>query len=112
MSSENNLLHNDSIYINDLISKISNILKSNNKNDFIKNYNEYHKKIKQVDELLYKPNNTDSNNDIQTLFEMLKKYDTILENNDITVEEYKGMLDLVDIIEKKIKSSNIDIMEV
>ena len=43
MSSENN----EKINIIDLTNKIAHITKSANKNDFIKNYNEYHNKIKK-----------------------------------------------------------------
>jgi hypothetical protein len=112
MSSDNNTIQEDKVYINDLISKINNIVKASNKNDFIKNYNEYHKKIKQVDDILYMPNTIDPNIDIKTLFEMLKKYDLLLDNNDISTEEYKNMLNLIETIEQKIKSSNFEIKEV
>ena len=42
----------DNIYINDLTEKISHIIKSPNKNEFIKEYNECHNQIKQIDEIL------------------------------------------------------------
>ena len=95
----------------DLIHKVSNIIKSGDKNDFIKSYNEYHKKIKLVDEILYKPNTIDNNTDINILFEMLKEYDILVASDDFTIEEYKTMSNLVEVIETKIKSSNFDIKE-
>lgn len=115
MNSDNN--SNDTnqdipIYMRNLISKIGNIIKSNDKNDFIKNYNEYHKQIKQVDEILYQPNTIDINTDINILFEMLKEYNKLLTSDDFTIDEYKNMCNLVEIIEKKIKSSNFDVKEI
>lgn len=113
MNLENNTNTSESsIYMRDLINKVNNIIKSNDKNDFIKNYNECHNKIKQVDEILYKPNTIDNNTDINVLFELLKNYDTLISSSDFTVEDYKNMTNLVEIIEKKIKSSNFEIKEV
>lgn len=108
----NTAISESTIYMRDLISKVGNIIKSSDKNDFIKNYNECHKKIKKVDEILYKTNTLDINTDITILFEMLKEYDALLTSEDFTIEEYKNMANLVEIIEKKIKSSNFEIKEV
>lgn len=96
----------------DLINNVNNIIKSTDKNEFIKNYNECHTKIKQVDEILYKSNTLDINTDINILFEMLKEYNLLLTSEDFTIEEYKKMANIVEIIEKKIKSSNFEIKEV
>jgi hypothetical protein len=108
MSSENN----EKINIIELANKITQITKSANKNDFIKNYNEYHNKIKLVDEILYKPNTIESDIDIKILFEMLKEYDNVLNSGNISAEEYKTMLDLVEIIENKLKSSTLEVKEI
>lgn len=102
----------EQIKINDLFNNITDIVKSNDKNEFITKYNEYHTKIKQVDEILYKPNTIDNTLDINILFEMLKEYDNILETTDITIEEYKNIVNLVEIIETKIKSSVLEYKEV
>ena len=110
MSSDNSQ-QEEKVYINDLTSKISSIIKSNDKNDFIKNYNEYHNKIKQVDKVLYSPSILDPNTEIKVLFEFLKEYNILLETKDITVEEYKNMSDLVELIEKKLKSSVLEVKE-
>jgi hypothetical protein len=92
MSSENNILteeqveqdikpeKQDEIYINNLTNKISQIIKSTNKNDFIKNYNEYHNKIKKVDEIIYKPNEIEVDIDIKILFKMLNLYISKIKN--------------------------------
>ncbi len=118
MNLDNNLNNNSNtnldstIHMRELLYNVSNIIKSSDKNDFIKNYNEYHTKIKHVDEILYKANTIDINTDINILFEMLKEFDILLTSDDFTVEEYKNMVNLVEVIETKIKSSNFDIKEV
>ena len=100
------------IYINDLTEQISHIIKSPNKNEFIKKYNECHDQIKRVDEILYKPSNLDPDINIKILFEMLKEYDILIESGDITISQYKNMCDLVTLIETKLKQVSIDIKEI
>ena len=121
MSSENKILtekqveqdiKQEEIYMNDLTNKISQIIKSTNKNDFIKNYNEYHNKIKKVDEIIYKPNGIELDIDIKILFEMLKEYDSLVDTEDISVEEYKKMIDLVEVIETKLKNMTFEVKEI
>lgn len=115
MSSENNqsLENNqDKIYITDLTNKISQIIKSPNKNDFIKSYNEYHNKIKKIDDIIYKPNTIDTEIDIKVLFEMLKEYDNLIDTQDITAEEFKNMTDLIEVIENKLKTMTLETKEI
>jgi hypothetical protein len=102
----------EEFYINELTEKISHMTKSSNKNDFIKKYNESHNQIKKVDEILYKPTTLDSNTDIKVLFEMLKEYEILMEGGDFTVQEYKNMRDLVELIEQKMKSLSMDVKEI
>lgn len=123
MNLENNLVQDSSmdldditqihtnIKIQELIEQISQIVKSPNKEDFIKLYNKSHEQIKQVDEILYKPSTIDESTDIKTLFEMLKHYDAILEKGDISVLEYKTLLDLVNLLDSKLKNSFMDVKE-
>ena len=102
----------ETIYITELTDKIAQIIKSPNKNDFIKKYNESHNQIKKVDEILYSPNTLDPNIDIKVLFEMLKEYEILIEKGDITIEEYKSMCDLVELIENKLKNLSMDVKEI
>ena len=101
----------DNLYLNELSNKIAHIIKSPNKNDFIKKYNECHNQIKKIDDILYAPNNLDPNIDIKILFEMLKEYEILVEKGDITVKEYKNIHDLVELIEIKMKSLSMDVKE-
>ena len=102
----------DNLYINELTEKITHIIKSSNKNEFIKKYNECHNQIKQIDEILYSPNKLDPDIDIKILFEMLKKYDVLIEKGDITVCEYKAMCDVIEVIDNKMKILSMDVKEV
>ena len=111
-SNDNNKLINSvfDMGINYLSDNVSNITKSPNKNDFIKKYNEVHNQIKKVDEILYTPSSLDPNTDIKILFEMLKEYDALMEN--ISVQEYKNMCDLVILIDSKLKTLSMDVKEI
>lgn len=100
------------IFINELSEQIIQLTKEDNKNDFIKNYNEYHKKIKKVDDILFTVNNIDSTLDIKILFEMLNEYGDLINQDDISVQDYKNINDLVTIIESKLKNENISIKEI
>jgi hypothetical protein len=109
---ELNGVNKDNLFINELTDKIANIIKSPNKNDFIKKYNECHKQIKMVDEILYSPNVFDSNMDIKVLFEMLKEYEILIEKGDISIQEYKNMCDIVELVENKMKNLSMEIKEI
>lgn len=109
---ENKLPITDNICINELADQIANIIKSPNKNDFIKKYNKAHSQIKKVDEILYKPSTLEPTLDIKVLFEMLKEYDTLLTTGNISVIDYKNMCDLVILIEGKLKNSFLDVKEI
>jgi hypothetical protein len=107
---EDNIHHN--IMLIDLTNKIGQITKSQNKNDFIKNYNEYQTKIKEVDEYINKPSTIDQNTDIKQLFEMLNKYNDTIHSNDITIIDYKTITDIVKLIEYKINTDKLVIKEI
>ena len=100
------------IQINEFTGKINNLTKSDNKNDFVKNYNEYQKQIKLVDELLSKPNIIDPETDIKILFEMLNGYSHIINSNDINIKDYKQIVDIINIIETKIAKQKMNIKEI
>ena len=106
MSSETDL------FIKETMTGINNITKSTNKDDFIKGYDKYLKIIKSIDEILCRDNTIDENTDIKTLFEMLNSYESILNNGDITVENYKNLSNIVELIDKKLSSTITEITEI
>jgi hypothetical protein len=99
------------IGITQFIEQVSQIMKSPNKDDFIKSYQAIHQQIKQIDEILYEPSSLNESTDIKTLFDMLKEYESILNQGNITVVQYKKMLDLVNLLETKISNSSMDVKE-
>jgi len=102
-----NELSNQVILINDLTTKINKLTKTDNKVEFINNYNQYQQKIKLIDEKLAAKSDIDPNTDIKVLFEMLNQYTPIMNTNDISVDDLKNIMDLVNIIETKIKNQKM-----
>jgi phenylalanyl-tRNA synthetase alpha subunit len=102
----------DNLSISQLIEKISQITKSSNKNDFVKQYNEIHSNINKIEDILNKPNEIDINTDILTLSQMLEQYDTILENNTFTTEQYKHVCDIIKLLDDKLKNLTMNVNEI
>jgi len=100
------------LFINDLTEKINKLTKSDNKHEFIKNYNDYQKKIVMVDQELEALSTIDSNLDIKILFEMLNQYENLLHSSDINIKDLKKIMDLVNIIENKIKQQKMIVKEI
>ena len=111
-----NIYNNDEntseLFINDLTEKINKLTKSDNKHEFIKNYNDYQKKIILIDQELEALSTIDSNSDIKILFEMLNKYENLLHSSDINIKDLKKIMDLVNIIETKIKQQKMMVKEI
>ena len=100
------------LLINDLTEKINKLTKSDNKHEFIKNYNDYQKKIVIIDQELEALSIIDSNTDIKILFEMLNEYEPLIHSTDINIKDLKKMIDLVNIIENKIKQQKMTVKEI
>jgi hypothetical protein len=111
-----NIYNNDEntseLFINDLTEKINKLTKSDNKHEFIKNYNDYQKKIVIIDQELESTSTIDSNIDIKILFEMLNQYENLLHSSDINIKDLKKIMDLVNIIETKIKQQKMIVKEI
>jgi len=110
-----NIYNNESsteLFINDITEKINKLTKSDNKHEFIKNYNDYQKKIILIDQELEAVSTIDSNIDIKILFEMLNKYENLLHLPDINIKDLKKIMDLVNIIETKIKQQKMIVKEI
>jgi hypothetical protein len=104
--------HTTELFINDLTEKINKLTKSDNKHEFVKNYNDYQKKIVIIDQELETPNQIDTNIDIKNLFEMLNQYENLLHASDINIKDLKKIMDLVNIIETKIKQQKMIVTEI
>lgn len=102
----------DDIYIENFINKVNTLGNENNKTLFIENYNNIKNQISNIDIILDKNSTIDNNLDIKTLFEMLNKYTDTINEDDIKITDYKNILDLVNLIENKIKNENINIKEI
>ena len=108
----NNDANTSELFINDLTEKINKLTKSDNKHEFIKNYNDYQKKIILIDQELNTPLTIDSNTDIKILFEMLNQHENLLHSSDINIKDLKKIIDLVNIIETKIKQQKMIVKEI
>lgn len=106
----------DKIYIGDLITKLENLGKEKEKNDFIKNYAQLKHQIEKTDSILNDiNNNTDinySNYSIQELFNIIESNSDILSNpNNLDIFELKKFIKISKILENKLESESINIVE-
>jgi hypothetical protein len=104
----------ESINITSIINKINMLSSEKNKNIFVENYNEVKSKINIIDKVLEKESSIDKNLSIDKLFEMLKEYNDIIENEeqDMDINEFKKMKDIIELVEIKLNNSGMDITEI
>lgn len=109
-----NQTQND-INFEQIIEKITKLGKENDKNDFIKNYQEVKTKISIVDNILENKNELDSDLSIDKLFEMLEEYNELLEKSneslDLDIKDFKKVKDIIEIIEFKL-NDKINLIEI
>ncbi len=105
----------EEINFDHLINKINQLGKENDKNDFIKNYNDVKTKISIVDNILESKSNLDQDLSIDKLFEMLEQYNGLMVKTpdcvDLDIVQFKKVKDIIELIEKKI-SNKINIVEI
>lgn len=98
-----------------VINKINQLGKENDKNDFIKNYQEVKSKISIIDSILENQNEIDNNLSIDQLFEMLEKYNDFLEKSEeylnLDIIDFKKVKDIVELIENKL-NEKMNVIEV
>lgn len=102
----------DDIYIDKFINNINNLGNEQNKKMFIENYIDIKSQINMIDNILNKTPLIDQNLDICILFEMLNEYTNIINDSDIKIIDYKNIMDLVSIIETKLKNEKMKIIEI
>lgn len=117
MNNMDNIDNMDEIYIVDLISKLDNLSKETEKNDFIKNYAELKHQIEKTDFILNNDNNDDigenyNNCTIQELFNIIESNSDILVNpNKLDIIQLKKFIKISKILENKLESESINIIE-
>ena len=104
----------ESINITSIINKINMLSSEKNKNIFVENYNDVKSKINIIDKVLEKESSIDKNLSIDKLFEMLKEYNNVIENDEqyIDINEFKKMKDIIELVETKLHNSTINITEI
>ena len=104
----------NTIDIKKLLINLKNIGNEGEKEEFIKNYSRIKQEIITVDNIL---NNSDTQNineldskSVSELFELLQNNDDKIFNNDtLSVEELKLLIDICNILENKINDDNLSI---
>ena len=103
------------ISLENVINKINQLGKENDKNDFIKNYQEVKSKISIIDNILENKNEIDKNLSIDELFVMLEKYNDSLEKSDeylnLDIIDFKKVKDIIELIEIKL-NEKMNIIEI
>lgn len=105
--------NNTEIILDDTINIINNLSNESDKKEFDKNFFDSKEKIKIVDNILDKSPEIDENLSIDLLFEMLQEYNEYIENDkSINIIDFKKIKDIVELIEKKMSESKINIIEI
>jgi hypothetical protein len=92
--------------------KILDLSKEENKNDFLKNHNIYKNELDEIDQIINSKSDLDQNMDINELFNLLSEFDEKINNNQITVHEFKQIKDLNELIEKKIQTEKLNVTKI
>lgn len=103
------------ISLENIINKINQLGKENDKNDFIKNYQEVKSKISIIDNILENKNEINKNLSIDELFVMLEKYNDFLEKSDeylnLDIIDFKKVKDIIELIEIKL-NEKMNVIEI
>lgn len=111
---ENN--QND-INIKKLLNELENIGNEKEKEEFIKNYSRIKEEIKIVDHILNSDNQYNmceyESKTIDELFKLLEKSESKIFDNDIlTIKELKSLIDISNILEKKINDDTLCVIDI
>jgi hypothetical protein len=115
---ENNFIFNSKdIDVKKLLNDLENIGNEKEKGEFIKNYSRIREEIKIFDNILNNDNNNNINEleskTINSLFEILEQNENkIFDDEELNVEELKLLVDVCNVLEKKINDDTISIMEI
>ncbi len=106
-------MSNTIINLDDTISQINNLTNEQEKKDFEKNFIESKESIKIIDMILEKKSEISEELNIDQLFELLSEYNDYVENDkSISITDFKKIKDIVELLEKKLNESKINIVEI
>lgn len=101
------------INLDEIINKINNLTNEQDKKVFEKNFIESKEKIKIIDTILEKKSEISEELNIDQLFELLSEYNDYVENDkSISITDFKKIKDIVELLEKKLNESKINIIEI
>ena len=103
------------IDVKKLLNDLENIGNEKEKGEFIKNYSRIREEIKIFDNILNNDNNTDQleSKTINSLFEILEQNENkIFDDEELNVEKLKLLVDVCNVLEKKINDDTISIIEI
>lgn len=124
------MLNETEIDIHKLIDDLQNIGDEKNKEEFIKNYSKIKEQIKIVDEVLFNNGENDENDEndksdendkgnefkSKTINELLSALehneDKIFNSSNLTVGELKSLMEICNVLEKKINDETMNIIEI
>ncbi len=105
--------NNKKINLDNTINLINNLSNESDKKQFDKNFSDAKEKIKIIDDLLNKSPEIPEDLPIDLLFEMLQEYNEYIEDDkSINIQDFKKIKDIVELIEKKMSESKLNIIEI
>ncbi len=105
--------NNKKIILDDTISMINNLSNESDKKQFDKNFSDSKELIKIIDNEFDKNCELDKDLPIDVLFEMLQEYNEyVLTDKSINLQDFKKIKDIVELIEKKLSESKLNIIEI
>lgn len=110
-------INKNNINIKKLLNDLENISNEIEKEEFIKNYSRINEEIKIIDSIL---NNNDLKNYNEYEDKSINELFTVLENNQnkifdneiLTIEELKLLIDISNVLENKINNDTMSIIEI
>lgn len=102
----------ENIILNEFINTVNKISDEKDKNEFILNYNKFKDEFNKIDSILNKESEIDNKLSIQELLSLIKEYEKNNINEDIDINTFKKINDIIELINNKINDENIEINEI
>ena len=98
--------------LKEVCTSVLNLTKEENKVEFLKNYNTYKIILDQIEQTINTTVEFDENISMNELFTKLAEFEKKVQENNISIEEFKILKNLTELIDKKLQSEKIEIVEV